>query len=404
MDARDPNDPKLSFFGLDREFQAYQREYLRCIEEVLASGQLLQSHHVTALEARLARMNHRQFAVAVNSCTDGLYFALRAAGIHPGDEVLVSTWSFVASASCICRAGAVPVFVDVDHTYHMDLQRAAAAITPRTRGLIVVHLYGLMADPLPVEAFAKAHDLILIEDAAQALGASHQEVPAGSLGMASCLSFDPTKVLGAPGCGGMVLTDHADIATRVRRQRYHGKGPEGWFGEFGVNSQMSALTASLLDRKLEYQPEWLSRRRAIADAYFGGLSDLAPKLVLPKEEPGTAHIYHKFVLRTSRRDALRAHLDAAGIPTLIHYPNPLHQQPCFRELRRWEDKNYPNACAFAQAVLSLPIHPFLRQHEVGRIIEQIQQFFGQAQTRSRLNAGWMDTARSKDATASTRFD
>jgi len=236
---------RIPFFGTTREFLAHRAPIMERIERSLETGRMLQGEAVPDLERRVATQVGRRYAVAVNSCTDGLFFALRASGLEPGDEVLVPNLSFVATASSVVRASAVPVFVDVDDSYNLSLDAARERVTPRTRAIVFVHLYGQMGDARRIETFARDHGLILIEDAAQAFGASFAGRNAGSLGSASCLSFDPTKPISAVGSGGMVLTDDGEIAARVRRLRYHGRGPDGDFVELGFNSQMSTLVAAV---------------------------------------------------------------------------------------------------------------------------------------------------------------
>lgn len=361
----------IPFFGTQREFACHRQEIMAHIEKTLASGQALQGPEVADFECRMAALSGRGQGVAVNSCTDALFFALRAAGIQPGDEILVTDFSFIASASCIGRLGAKPVFVDVDETYNMDLEKAALLISAKTRGLVFVHLYGLMSDPKDVEAFTDRHDLILIEDAAQAVGATFQSRAAGSLGKISCISFDPTKPLSAPGSGGIALTDDSEAAAQIRRLRYHGKTGGGEFSEMGYNSQMPSLTAAVLNVKLKLNAVWMGRRRSIAEYYMETLSDL--DIGLPVETKGAVHIYHKFVIRTPDRDSLKAFLSQKGIQTMIHYQLPLHRQPCFSS-SPYRDADYPNTMSFSKTVLSLPIHPFLTDAEVEVIAHTVRKW------------------------------
>ncbi len=365
----------IPFFGAGREFKAYGPKAMALARGVLSGGRWLQSEHVSRFEARLAAFTGRRFGVAVNSCTDALYFALVAAGVKPGDEVLVTDYSFVASASPILRAGAVPVFVDIDSDHLMDLEKTRALAGPKTKALVLVHLYGQMADPKAAEAFAKERNLILIEDAAQAIGAARGGRAAGSLGLASTISFDPTKPISAPGSGGMLLTDDEETAARVRRLRYHGKAADrAEYLEPGFNCQMPSLTAALLDMKMDFERPWLKARRKAADAYRSGLSG-ASGLVLPREiEPGT-HIYHKFVVRHPRRDDLRRHLSERGIETMVHYSLPLHKQPCFKPYARLDDL-YPRAMAASREALSLPMHPFLTARETAAVVKAVLEFTG----------------------------
>jgi len=365
--------PKIPLFSAGREFTAHRDAILARIEAVLATGEVVGGKAVTALEARLAALAGRRHAVAVNSGTDALHYALTAAGVGPGDEVLVTDFSFVSSASAIALAGARPVFVDVDGSYNMDLEAAARQVTSRTRAVVVVHLYGQMSDPARWEAFARAHNLILIEDAAQAIGASFAGRAAGSLGLVSGFSFNSTKTVSAPGGGGAVLTDDDAIADRTRRLRYHGKAPDGLFAELGHNSLMPTLTAAVLDFKLDHDAAWLARRREIAAHYRERWAD-RDALVLPRETPGAVHIYHKFVVAGPRRDALAAHLAASGIEAKVHYARPLHREPVFNGRGQHDDRLYPNALHFAATVLTVPSHAMLSDAEVETITDAVRSF------------------------------
>ncbi|MFB3902800.1 MAG: DegT/DnrJ/EryC1/StrS family aminotransferase [Acidobacteriota bacterium] len=365
----------IPFFSAAREFECHREEILDAIERTLEVGQVLQGRAVNELEDRIAKSCGRKYGVAVGSCTDALYFALIAAGVRPGDEIFVTDFSFIASASCIARLGAIPVFVDIEQgTYNLNLEIARNKLSSKTRAMVFVHLYGLMSDPVKLEAFCAEHDICLIEDAAQAIGATYNNRPAGSVGFASCFSFDPTKPVSAPGSGGMVLTDDEDAASTVRQLRYHGKRVDGYFHETGYNSQMPTLTAAVLNVKLNHAADWTARRRQIARKYREGLGDLRA-LRLPNEEGGSKHIYHKYVLEADDRNGLKKHLLDAGIPTMIHYPAPIHRQPCFSGLR-CADKDYPVALRSSARVLSIPMHPFLLEYEISDIVRAIRSFFG----------------------------
>ncbi len=366
---------RIPFFGNQREYIQYREELLAIVDQVMSTGQMLQSQYVDEFEDRIARFVGREYAVSVNSCTDALFFALRALGIGEGDEVLVTNFSFVASASAIVRTGARPVFVDIDpYTLNMDLQKAAEKVSRTTRALVWVHLYGLMGNVSEILDFARRYGLLVVEDAAQALGAEFQGVRAGGVGDVSCISFDPTKVVSAPGSGGVVLTDEERIASKVRSFRYHGKGVQGTFDELGYNSQMSSIAAAVLAQKLIWQQDWLERRRAIAAYYMAQLADLP--LQLPAEIPGSLHIYHKFVLRSSRRDELRQFLQDQGVETKIHYALPLTEQPVFNSyIDPGAMTAYPVSYDAARTVLSLPIHPYLQEAEVHFVADTIKAFF-----------------------------
>jgi dTDP-4-amino-4,6-dideoxygalactose transaminase len=350
----------IPFFAAAREFAAHGRELLELVTHVLDGGQTLQGDHVRDFEQALARHVGRAHAVAVGSGTDALFFALRALGIGAGDDVLVPALSFIASASCIVRAGARPVFVDTDERHLLDLDRARTAITARTRALIAVDLFGQTPDRLQVEELAAEHRLVVIEDAAQALGAAH----AGATGAISCLSFDPTKPLAAPGSGGALLTDDPRLAARVRRLRWHGRDDDGRYGELGYNSQLPEISAAVLRHKLALEPGWRAARQAIAARYTAALAT-TPDIQAPVYEDSAAHAFSKYVIRSRERDALCERLARAGVPTRIHYARPLHREPLFADFGA---AACPNAERAAREVLSLPIHPFLHAHELDRIV------------------------------------
>jgi len=362
----------IPFFGVAREYAACGAQMLPIVERTLASGGLLQGADVAGLERELAEYCGRAHAVAVGSCTDALFFSLVGAGVEPGDEVLVPDFSFVASASCILRAGAVPVFCDVDAWGNMDLEKAGELITPRTKAMIFVHLYGRMGDPAAVEAFAEERELVLIEDAAQAIGACYGERRAGSMGQCGCISFDPTKPLACLGSGGAVTTDDEALAQDIRALRYHGRDASRRFARLGYNSQMPSASAGLLRYKLGQDPAWGDRRRAIAARYCAGLEPLGVEV--PWEQEGTRHIYHKFVIKTGRRDALAAHLKNDGIEVMVHYATPLHAHPLFAGVLQKGGVVSPEAEKLAATALSLPMHPWLADDEVDRVVSSVAAF------------------------------
>lgn len=361
--------PNVPFFLLDREYENHRQAYTDAIHRVLSHGKVLQGKEVEEFENKVARRCSRRFAVAVSSCTDALYFALLCSGIEPGDDVMVTDFSFVASASCIKRLGANPIFIDIDDTYKMDLEKAALAITERTKALIYVHPFGEMGNPDEIEAFARRNHLILIEDAAQAFGASVGGIKAGSLGLISCISFDPTKVVGAPGSAGVFLTDNEKIYRRARKLRYHGKNGKGQFELIGYNSQMPTLTAAMLSVKADFHEQWIRERHRIAQYYIENIDN---DLILPRFDQTKAHIFHKFVIRSQNRDRLKKYLADLGIQTMIHYRSPLHREPCFHPNRF----SFPSPLVetICSQVLSLPIHPLLTDAEVEHVVKSVNHF------------------------------
>jgi UDP-2-acetamido-2-deoxy-ribo-hexuluronate aminotransferase len=360
----------IPFFGRRRELAADGEATRRIAWEVLGSGQALQGPQVAAFEAALAAATGRAEAIAVGSGTDALFLALRALGIGAGDEVIVPALSFIASASCVVRAGARPVFVDVDDHYLLDLELAAAAITERTRAIVAVSLFGQLIEPEGLEGLAAEHGLAVIDDAAQSLGTRVGGVRSGAIGRVSCCSFDPTKPIAAPGSGGAVLCDEVDLADRVRSLRWHGRDRSGRSVELGYNSQLPELSAALLVRSLGRADAATARRREIADRYdaaIGGLGGVQG----PRRLGHGGHGFSKYVVRVAAesRDRIRAELGRGGVPTRVHYPLALNREPCFAAC---EPAAAPRAERLTGEVISLPIHAQLTDAEVARVGSAIE--------------------------------
>lgn len=361
--------PPIDFAGIRREAAEIADEAQQIIAEILLSGRVLQGPAVTVFEEQIARFCGRKHAVCVGSGTDALYFAMIASGIGPGDDVLVPDVSFIATAAAVLRTGARPVFVDIGPSCHLDLEQAQLRISPRTRAMLFVNLFGSMTDPERVEAFGRRHGITIIEDAAQSFGACFGARRSGAVGAASVLSFDPMKVLSAPGSGGAVLTDDDALADEVRLLRYHGRSG-GRFVRLGFNSQLPSLSAALLSLKLHKAPIWLCRRQQAAEQMADAFRDLP--ISIPEIEASSTHAWQKFVLLTDRRDELMRHLAGAGVPSMIHYPRPLHREPMFEPA---SDCQFERACLHAARTMSLPIHGHLDQSEIARIIAAMRQFF-----------------------------
>lgn len=365
----------IPFFALDRQFAENKKEFLKKISTVLSTGQVLQGPSVSQLENKIAHYCNRKYAIAVGSCTDALAFALVSAGVKPGDEVLVTSFSFIASVSPILRVGAVPVFIDIESDYYMmDLNDAKKKITPKTKFLIAVHLFGQCLNMDEVEKFASECNLTIIEDAAQSLGSFFNKRSAGNLGLISCISFDPTKVLGSFGSGGMVLTDSKEIADDIKKLRYHGKDTAtGDFLRLGYNSQLSSEHSALLSYKLDLLPKWIEKRNLIAKRYIDELGN-TEGIFCPRIRYNSAHNWHKFVIRYKNRDVLRKYLLDCGIQTMIHYPKPLSDIPYISE---YVGKSYEvqTARTISSEVLSLPIYPELTKDEIDYTIKIVKKFF-----------------------------
>ena len=359
----------IEFAGCRPENQEIVEAVNSRVAAVLATGRVLQGREVDQFETELALASGRKHAICVGSGTDALFFSLKAMEIGHGDEVLVPDLSFIATASSVLRAGARPVFVDVDESCNLDLDRAAARLTPRTRAILYVQLFGGMGDPAELEAFGRKHGLVVLEDGAQSFGARFAGRPCGSVGSVSALSFDPMKVLSAPGSGGAVLTDDPQSARRVRRLRYHGR-ENGVYVELGFNSQLPSIMAAVLSLKLTQQERWTERRKAIAAHFLATFADLP--VGFPNWPSSVDHVWHKFVLRCEARDDLAAWLQARGIPTMIHYPRPFHREALFG---MDNDTTFPRADAHAASTLSLPIHAHLTPEQVDHITQSVIDFF-----------------------------
>ncbi|MFF0388119.1 DegT/DnrJ/EryC1/StrS family aminotransferase [Kitasatospora sp. NPDC004615] len=362
----------VPFTGADREFDDIGHEMMAAIEKVFRSGRVMNGESVPRLEQSLAELSGRRHARVVNSGTDAVYFALVAAGIGPGDEVLLGDISFVATLHAIVRTGATPVFVDVTDEGTIDLDLAEEAVGPRSKALVIVQLYGRMAAPDPVEKFARAHGLALVEDAAQSLGAEVNGRRSGTLGLASCHSFDAMKVIPAPGTGGVVLTDDPAVAESVEQLRHWGfaDAEKRHVVRLGHNSQMSSLTAAVLAVKLAQEERWLKQRRATASTYSAGFGDLG--CGLPEHGSLRENIFHKYVLRTPKRDELAAALRASGVETLVHYPYALHTLP-FLERHPHRVVGDGRAKKHAAEVISLPIHPYLTDEEIAHVVTSTRE-------------------------------
>ena len=355
---------------LARQHQALRAELLAAATGVLDSCRFVLGPEGQTLERELAALCGARLGVGTGSGTDALLLALKAVGVVPGDEVITSAFSFVASATTIVMAGATPVFVDVDPaTYNLDPARVERAITPRTRAIVPVHLYGQPAAMDAICDLARAHGLAVVGDAAQAVGAAYGGRPVAAWGDVSILSFYPTKNLGGCGDGGMVLTTRDDVAERVRLLRDHGAPRRYTHVELGGCSRLDELQAALLRVKLRRLPQWNERRRAIAAHYSAALAGLP--LGLPVERAPAHHIYHQYTVRSAKREALAAALAARGIGTSIHYPSTIPAQPVFS--RPNADREFPVATQAAAEVLCLPCFPELTDLEVAEVVEAVKR-------------------------------
>lgn len=358
----------IPFMRLDRQFQSIRDQVTQAVMPVFETGNVLQSKEVSELERRVATLCGLKHAVAVNSGTDALIFALVALDLKPGSRVAVTAMSFVASASAILHAGHRPVFVDVDPATMLMDNTALVALIEKgmVDAVIAVHLYGQLLDLKPVRAATDKRGIPLIEDAAQALGATRHGAPAGSAGVLTCLSFDPTKVIGAYGSGGAVATDDDALAAALRLLRYHGHAGGQRYTRLGFNSQLDSVQAAILGAKLTHLQEWQNRRIAIAGYYDEAVhtAGMRPMTVLA----GNVHNYHKYVLWAENREMLQRHLETRGVQTKVQYPIPLHRQPLFDTT----PVSLPRVEEAADHILSLPIYAELTDAEVDTVCDALR--------------------------------
>lgn len=339
------------------------------IDRVIASGWFILGPEVDAFEREFAAASHVPHAVGVNTGTDAIALIFRGLNIGPGDEVITSPLSAAYSALAIMMAGARPVFADIDpERLTLDPRAAEAAITPRTRAIMPVHLYGQAADMRAFEAIASKHSLALVEDAAQAHLGSVDGRPIGSIGIAAASSFYPTKNLGALGDGGAILTRDASLAARIKRLRNGGQTSRYHHEEPGVNSRLDEMQAAILRARLKYLPAWTAKRRAIAARYRSGLQGAA---VNTPREFDAGHVYHLFPVLTDRRDRFQSHMKDRGVETLIHYPVPIPRQPALKSTS-------PAVCPIADRVcnqiVSLPMYPGLSDASISAVSEAAKAF------------------------------
>lgn len=361
----------IRLVDLRRQYEPLKPQILAAITDVLDGMNLFLGENVYHLEREFARFCQVKHAVGVGSGTDGLYLALRACGVGPGDEVITVPNTFFATVEAIVLAGARPVFVDIDaDTYTMDPKQLEAAIGPRTRAIIPVHLYGHPADMKPILSTARRHSLVVIEDACQAHGAEYYGQRIGSLGDAAAFSFYCSKNLGGYGEGGIVVTNGRDTATTLRLLRNHGSPERYRHTLMGVNSRLDEIQAAILRLKLDYLDKWNTKRRSLAIEYSRRLSD-EPDIILPVEKPMARHVFHLYVVQVPRRDDVRQWLDRLGIESGIHYPVPLHLQEACAYLG-YKRGAFPKAEAAAERILSLPMHPDLTIDDVAYVCQTLK--------------------------------
>jgi dTDP-4-amino-4,6-dideoxygalactose transaminase len=358
---------------LAAQYAAIGAEIRTAVERVMASQQFVLGREGAAFEQEVAKLCGVAHGIGVASGTDALILALRACGVQSGDEVVLPAFTFVATGSAVSALGAKPVFADIrPETYNVDPAEFERRVTPRTRAIMVVHLYGLPADMDPIRAFAKSRKLPVIEDNAQAIGASYKGIRTGSLGDAACFSFYPTKNLGAYGDAGLVTTNSAELAARIRTLRNHGQTGKYLSAEPGWNSRLDEIQAAILRVKLRHLSNWQRARQENAAEYTRLLNQV-PGVMPPIVPEGFEHVFHQYTIRIERRDSLQQFLSERKIGSTVYYPHPLHLQPLYASLGH-KPGDFPHAERAAQEVLSLPMYPELRKDQIARVVEAIADF------------------------------
>ena len=370
---------KVPLLDLHAQYAVLREEIGAAVGRVLESQAFIMGADVRALEEEVARYSQARHAIGCASGSDALLLALMALGVGAGDEVITSPYSFFATASAVTRLGARPRFIDIDpDTYNLDTSLVESAINERTRAVMPVHLYGQCAPMDELNETARRHNLAVVEDAAQAIGAEERGRRAGSLGDIACFSFYPTKNLGGAGDGGMLTTDDDELAERLRVLRVHGGETKYHHRVVGINSRLDTLQAAILRVKLPYLDGWSAARIANAARYRELFADagLLEEVGLPTVREGVRHIFNQFVIRIrdGRRDALLEHLKSEGIGAEVYYPVPLHMQECFRYLG-YREGDLPHSEQAARETLALPIYPELRAEQQHHVVDSIRSFF-----------------------------
>jgi dTDP-4-amino-4,6-dideoxygalactose transaminase len=369
----------VPLLDLDAQYRPLRDELLAAVTRVCDSQRYIMGPEIDGLERELSVLLGVKHAIAVSSGTDALLLALMALGIKAGDEVITTTFSFFATAGAIVRLGATPVLVDIDpETFNIDPEQTAAAITPRTKAIMPVHLFGLSADMDPIMAAANRAGVPVIEDAAQAIGSTYKSRPLGTIGAFGCFSFFPSKNLGAFGDAGLLTTEDDGLADRAKLLRTHGMKPKYYHHVVGANFRMDAMQAAVLRVKAPHLSGWTLGRRANATRYRAlfHAAGLDEAVRLPIEPADRSHIFNQFVIRTADRDGLKRHLDQQGIGNEIYYPVPFHLQPCFANLG-YRQGAFPHAERASLESLAIPVYGELSLSQQETVVSAIGQFIQQ---------------------------
>lgn len=367
---------KVPILELSLQHQQLKEEIQQALDRVMNSGHFILGENVRALERDVAAYSGVKHGIGVANGSDALYLSLLACGVGEGDEVITSAFTFFATAGAIARVGAVPVFVDIDPlTFNIDPSQIEAKITAKTKAIMPVHLYGQCADQEEINRLAAHYRLEVIEDAAQAIGATFRGRKTGALGTMACFSFFPTKNLGAYGDGGMIVTERDDLADKLRTLRAHGSKPKYYHHVLGCNSRLDELQAAILNVKLPHLETWIAKRQAIARQYDVLLSEQCPEVVTPVIAPDRRHVFHQYTIRAPRRNELQAYLKENGVETMVYYPKPLHLQPVFEYLG-YREGDLPETEKACGEALSLPMFPELTAEQQQYVVACIRRFYG----------------------------
>ena len=364
---------QVPFLNLAAQYASLKNELLPAVEKVLSGAHYILGPNVAAFEQEIAAFTGAKCGIGVNSGSDALTLALRALDIGPGDEVITTPFTYIAPAESIHQMGAKIVFADIDpRTFILDPREVARRITPRTKAIIPVHLFGQAAPMNELRALAEGQGIPLVEDCAQAIGATYHGKPVGGIGRIGCFSFYPTKNLGADGDGGMVVTNDEALAKKLRMLRVHGIERRYFHDLHGFNSRLDEIQAAILRVKLPHLNRWNARRAEIAARYSATFHGLPVEL--PVTAPGNQHIFHVYALLADRRDELQQFLTEHGVPTLIYYPQPLHRQKVYADCG-WREGDFPVAEAVSRRILPLPMYPELTDEQVDYVGKTVRAFF-----------------------------
>ncbi len=363
----------VPYFTLSRQYEAIKPEIDAAIAKVLSEGHFIMGPEVLELEKALAQYLGVKHVIACANGTDALVMTMDVLGISPGDEVITTPYTFIASVECVSHLGGTPVFVDVEpDSFTIDPEKIKKAITPRTKAIIPVHIFGQPCDMDAIMAIAKEHNLAVVEDCAQAIGATYKGKRVGSIGHIGCFSLFPTKNLGCYGDGGFIVTDSDEWAALLRRKRTHGSNPKYYHDMFGYNSRLDTLQAAIVLAKLPHLDNWNSKRLEIARRYNEAFQGLPVRL--PVEKEGRGHVYHLYMMGTDDRDAFKAHLDNLGIGSGVYYPLPMHLQKVYADMGH-QPGDLPVAEALAPSMLAIPCFPELTEEEQNQVIEAVKSYF-----------------------------